>query len=124
MDEYQDLCHLTLSCGTVSVRRPRVRGLEERFQSRVLPLLARRVGDGLPELSLHGLSHGDFDRALRGLLGELSAPGGPTEAEGAGRVGGVVIPHPPRTGGSPPLGRRGVRQGRLGEREGRPVGRT
>ena len=28
--------HLTLGCGTVKVRRPRVRGLEGRFQGRVL----------------------------------------------------------------------------------------
>lgn len=70
---YHDPRHLTLSCGTVSVRRPRVRGLEERFQSRILPLFARRtveVGALLPELYLHGLSQGDFDLALRGLLGE------------------------------------------------------
>ena len=70
---YHDARHLTLSCGTVSVRRPRVRGLEERFQSRILPLFARRtekVGALLPELYLHGLSQGDFELALRGLLGE------------------------------------------------------
>jgi transposase-like protein len=70
---YHDPRYLTLSCGTVSVRRPRVRGLEERFQSRILPLFARRtveVGALLPELYLHGLSHGDFELALRGLLGE------------------------------------------------------
>ena len=29
--------HLTLSPGTIAVRRPRVRGLEGRFESRVLP---------------------------------------------------------------------------------------
>ena len=70
---YHDPRYLTLSCGTVSVRRPRVRGLEERFQSRILPLFARRtveVGALLPELYLHGLSQGDFELALRGLLGE------------------------------------------------------
>jgi putative transposase len=64
---------LTLSCGTVELRRPRVRGLEERFVSKVLPLFARRtkeIGDLLPELYLHGLAEGDFDLALRGLLGE------------------------------------------------------
>jgi putative transposase len=67
---------LTLGSGTVTVRRPRVRGLEERFESRVLPLFARRtkqVDELLPELYLHGLAEGDFDLALRGLLGE-SAP--------------------------------------------------
>jgi transposase-like protein len=58
--------------GTITVRRPRVRDLEERFVSRVLPLFKRRsqaVGDLLPELYLHGLSTGDFELALRGLLG-------------------------------------------------------
>jgi putative transposase len=59
--------------GTVTVRRPRVRDLAERFESKVLPLFTRRtreVGTLLPELYLHGLSTGDFDLALRGLLGE------------------------------------------------------
>jgi len=67
---------LTLSGGTVTIRRPRARGLEERFMSRILPLFARRtreVGELLPELYLHGLSEGDFDLALRGLLGEGAA---------------------------------------------------
>jgi transposase-like protein len=64
---------LTLSHGTITVRRPRLRDLEERFESRVLPLFQRRtreVGELLPELYLHGLAEGDFDLALRGLLGE------------------------------------------------------
>jgi transposase-like protein len=67
---------LALVGGTIEVRRPRVRGLSERFVSRVLPLFKRHsaeVGRLLPELYLHGLSSGDFDLALRGLLGE-SAP--------------------------------------------------
>ncbi|MBM4184600.1 MAG: IS256 family transposase [Gemmatimonadetes bacterium] len=64
---------LATSIGTVVVRRPRVRDLEERFESRVLPLFARRtkeVGALLPELYLHGLAEGDFELALRGLLGD------------------------------------------------------
>jgi len=64
---------LTLQSGTVTVRRPRVRGLDERFISRVLPLFVRRtqeVAALIPELYLHGLAEGDFDLALRGLLGE------------------------------------------------------
>lgn len=64
---------LALTSGTVTVRRPRVRGLEERFESAVLPLFARRteeVGALLPELYLHGLAQGDFELALRGLLGD------------------------------------------------------
>jgi transposase-like protein len=63
---------VSLTCGTVEVRRPRVRGLEARFESRLLPLFARRtreVGQLLPELYLHGLALGDFELALRGLLG-------------------------------------------------------
>ena len=64
---------LTMSNGTITVRRPRVRDLEERFESRVLPLFAKRtreVRELIPELYLHGLAQGDFDLALRGLLGE------------------------------------------------------
>ena len=64
---------LSTPLGMVTLRRPRVRGLEERFVSRILPLFARRtkeVGELLPELYLHGLAEGDFDLALRGLLGE------------------------------------------------------
>lgn len=64
---------VSLMCGTVEVRRPRVRGLEGRFESRLLPLFARRtkeVTELLPQLYLHGLSQGDFELALRGLLGE------------------------------------------------------
>lgn len=64
---------LGTTMGTISVRRPRVRGLEERFESRILPLFKRRteeVGKLLPELYLHGLAMGDFELALRGLLGD------------------------------------------------------
>lgn len=59
--------------GTVMVRRPRGRDLAERFESKILLLFTRwtqEVGTMLPELYRHGLSSGDFDLALRGLLGE------------------------------------------------------
>jgi putative transposase len=71
---------LSLSSRTITLRRPRARGLSERFESRLLPAFKRRteeVGQLLPELYLHGLAQGDFDLALRGLLGNgapLSAP--------------------------------------------------
>jgi putative transposase len=74
---------LSMMGGTVEVRRPRVRGLEERFESRILPLFRRRtqeVGELLPQLYLHGLSQGDFELALRGLLGE-GAPLSPSSIE-------------------------------------------
>jgi transposase-like protein len=48
-------------------------GLEERFESRLLPAFKRRtdeVGRLLLELYLHGLAQGDFELALRGLLGD------------------------------------------------------
>ena len=64
---------LTLSSGTIRVRKPRVRDTEERFVSRLLPLFVSRtarVSELIPELYLHGLSEGDFDLALRGLLGD------------------------------------------------------
>src|SRR5215510_10817049 len=63
---------LSLSNGTITLRRPRGRGLSERFESRLLPAFKRRteeVGRLLPDLYLHGLAQGDFDLALRGLLG-------------------------------------------------------
>lgn len=68
--------NLSLMAGTVTITRPRIRGLEERFESKVLPLFKRRskeIGEMLPDLYLHGLSSGDFELALRGLLGD-SAP--------------------------------------------------
>ncbi len=34
---------VSLQTGTVTVRRPRVRGLTERFESRILPLFRRRT---------------------------------------------------------------------------------
>lgn len=66
---------LALSCGTVELQRPRVRGVEERFESRLLPLFVRRtetVAELLPTLYLHGLAMGDFELALRGLLGDAA----------------------------------------------------
>ena len=59
--------------GTIQLRRPRVRDTEEQFESRLLPLFVtrpRKIAELVPELYLHGLSEGDFDPALRGLLGE------------------------------------------------------
>jgi putative transposase len=64
---------LALMNGTISVRRPRVRDVEGTFVSRLLPLFQRRTQEVtalLPELYLHGLALGDFELALRGLLGD------------------------------------------------------
>lgn len=74
---------VAMTSGTITIHRPRVRGLEKRFVSRILPLFVRRtkeVGDLLPELYLHGLAQGDFELALRGLLGD-GAPLSPSSIE-------------------------------------------
>jgi transposase-like protein len=45
--------HLALMNGTITLQRPRVRGLDDRFVSRILPLFQRRtpeVAALLPEL--------------------------------------------------------------------------
>jgi len=75
---------LTVGSGTVAVRAPRVNdrrvdedtGERQKFSSRILPAYARRspkVNDVLPVLYLRGLSTGDFQPALRQLLGEDAA---------------------------------------------------
>lgn len=64
---------LSMMAGTIEMRRPRVRGVEERYESQLLPLFVRRtkeVSELLPQLYLHGLAQGDFELALRGLLGD------------------------------------------------------
>ena len=78
---------LSTRCGTIKIKRPRVRGLKERFESRILPLFARRtkeVGELLPELYLHGLAQGDFELALRGLPGD----GAPLSSSSIARLRG------------------------------------
>jgi len=76
---------LTLANGTIEVRRPRIRDLEARFESQILPLFLRQtkgITALLPELYLHGLALGDFDQAMRALLG----PGAPLSASTMLRV--------------------------------------
>ena len=133
---YGKLRKLSLTSGTIEVKRPRVRGLDERFESAILPLFARRtqeVGQLLPELYLHGLSQGDFELALRGLLG-AGAPLSPSsiarlrdkwiveynawstrrskgdsgDRAGVSRIDGVVDGRPsrPRPGGAGAVGGR------------------
>ena len=75
----------TMSLGTVEIRRPRVRNLDERFVSKVLPMFKRQteaVRGLIPELYLHGLASGDFELALRHLLGE----GAPLSASSVQRL--------------------------------------
>ena len=72
-NEHGKVRTVSLSVGTVKVQRPRVRGVDEKFESKVLPLFKRQtpeVQQLLPELYLHGLALRDFELAMRGLLGE------------------------------------------------------
>ncbi len=66
---------VTLGCGTIHVEAPRVRDEREgqRFTSEILPPYLRKsakVENLIPILYLKGLSTGDFQSALVGLLGE------------------------------------------------------
>ena len=95
---------LAMSSGTITLRRPRVRGVEERFESRVLPLFARRtkeLGALLPQLYLHGLAEGDFELAMRGLLGEGAPLSKSSIAETAGGMDGGVRGMEPASPGGP-----------------------
>src|SRR2546427_7069568 len=116
---------LSTMTGTITIRRPRLRGLGARFESRLLPLFKRRteeVGRLLPELYLHGLAHGDFDLALRGLPGGGRPAVGSVDraAEGqlAGGVRDVEAPAAGRPGARVRLGGRHLRQGGVGEGQG------
>ena len=67
---------VTLGAGTVPVRAPRVRDSAAPFASQVLRSYQRRsraVQELIPELYVQGLATGDFEPALRGLLGERAA---------------------------------------------------
>jgi transposase-like protein len=73
---------VTVGAGTLEVRAPRVDdqrvidGEKQTFRSRILPPYLRRspkVAEVLPLLYLHGLSTGDFQPALAGLLGADAA---------------------------------------------------
>ncbi|MGE5306086.1 MAG: transposase [Alphaproteobacteria bacterium] len=53
----------TMSMGTVEIRRPRVRNLDERFVSKVLPMFQRhskQVRELIPELYLHWVGERGF----------------------------------------------------------------
>ena len=66
---------IAVGCGTLEVRPPRVRDTEEPFRSQLLPRYQRSseaIRVLLPELYLQGLATGDFEPALRGLLGEAA----------------------------------------------------
>jgi transposase-like protein len=64
---------VAVGSGTLEFRAPRVRTTLEPYESQVLGRYQRQsdsVKELIPELYLHGLATGDFELALRGLLGE------------------------------------------------------
>lgn len=66
---------VAIGCGTVAVQAPRVRETAEPFSSQILPPYQRSseaIRELLPDLYLHGLATGDFEPALRSLLGEAA----------------------------------------------------
>ena len=66
---------IAVGCGTLKIRAPRVRETDEPFRSQLLPRYQRSsqaVRALLPELYLQGLATGDFEPALRTLLGEAA----------------------------------------------------
>ena len=64
---------VAMGSGTVEIRAPRVRANDAPFHSAILRSYQRQ-SDGIkqliPELYLHGLATGDFELAMRGLLGD------------------------------------------------------
>ncbi len=62
---------VAIGCGTVTIQTPRVRDTEEPLGSQILPPYQRSseaIREILPELYLHGLATGDFDRRyVRGM---------------------------------------------------------
>jgi transposase-like protein len=74
---------VTLGSGTIEISAPRVNdrrtdadGNRQRFTSAILPPYMKRspkVAEVLPILYLRGLSTGDFQEALKALLGEEAA---------------------------------------------------
>jgi transposase-like protein len=71
-DGYERERTVTGPCGGLTIRRPRVRGDGQRFDSQLLPRHVRRlasVNKTMHELWVQGLSHRDFEPSLRGLLG-------------------------------------------------------
>jgi transposase-like protein len=71
---FDDPRTITTGAGPISIRRPRVRGA--KIESKILPKHRRRlpsVDRTMHHLWIEGLADRDFERSLRGLLGE-SAP--------------------------------------------------
>ena len=89
-------CENTGVCGTRTASQASVqaqRYLDERFTSKVLSLSKRQteqVRGLIAELYLHGLASGDFELALRELLGGRSAVIGIVVTAAQGEMGARI----------------------------------
>ena len=81
---------LSFTSGTIEVKRPRVRGLEERFESAILPLFARRTQEVRRSKGNSGARTGvsRIDGVVDGRPSRSSRP----RPDGAGAVGGRRLP--------------------------------
>lgn len=87
---------------TITIRRQRMRNLEERFESRILPLVARRsqeVSELLPEQYLHGFAERDFDKRypVRWDMASVSGQSARTPPAHASRTAGYRSRPPHRS---------------------------
>jgi transposase-like protein len=70
-DGYDEERSISTGAGPITIRRPRVRGV--KHESAILPKYQRRTSSidrTLHQLWIEGLADRDFERSLRGLLGE------------------------------------------------------
>jgi hypothetical protein len=117
---------LSTMTGTITIRRPRLRGLGARFESRLLPLFKRRTEEigRLPAGVVPARAGpGRLRPGPAGAAGRVGAAVGPVDrtAEGglAGGVHGVEAPAAGRSRARVRVGgRRHLRQGRAGAGQG------
>ena len=99
---------LSFTSGTIEVKRPRVRGLEERFESAILPLFARRTQEVGQAAGRGSAAVAVFDRAFAGRVGGRNrAPRGAREPGGMQGPTNGLSQQPVEAGGSLTLGAQG-----------------
>ena len=84
---YGKLRKLSLTSGTIEVKRPRVRGLDERFESAILPLLRRSKGDSGDRAGvsrIDGVVDGRPSRPRPGGAGAVGGRRAPGDLDGCG----------------------------------------
>lgn len=70
---YGKPCRIPTTLGPITLRRPRIRGLGDRFESKVLSLFrwrSRQLGTALPRLLSEGMVAGDMGGLLQAIFGQ------------------------------------------------------